>query len=273
MEQCLIALYFLKAYNERARMNMITLNGSGFMIFALMAGLFLPAHFIEIKQPSDRHLPCTMGEFSTKKLNADTHQFAAIEMIGFEMDIDKIKSIAKKEGVIDPQVYTWKNHWVLYAKLSNVENLRQRLALEYPKTKIKIYERPIYQFSRLQKCKDKNIAAEWEHVLLTANLVKDAQLQQEYINYHNTQFEKWPEVSQGFCNASFQQLQIFKNGRQLMLVISIPKGESLDELNPKTMENNSRVNDWNELMKKYQTGIKGTKPDEVWVFLDKITGK
>jgi L-rhamnose mutarotase len=96
--------------------------------------------------------------------------------------------------------------------------------------------------------------------------VKDPKLQQEYLNYHATQFQKWPEVSKGFCNANFQQLLVFKNGRQLMLVISIPKGESLDKLNPKTTENNPRVNEWNKLMKKYQEGIPGTKPGEVWVF-------
>ena len=107
-------------------------------------------------------------------------------------------------------------------------------------------------------------------MLLTANLVEDEKLQKEYIQYHNTQFEEWPEVAQGFCNANFQQLQVFKNGRQLMLVISIPKGSSLDELNPKTTENNPRVNDWNDIMKKYQTGIGGTNPDETWVFLEKI---
>ncbi|MEI8085836.1 MAG: L-rhamnose mutarotase [Paludibacter sp.] len=113
------------------------------------------------------------------------------------------------------------------------------------------------------------MAAEWEHILLTTNLVDDAKLQQEYLDYHKTQFEKWPEVSAGFCNADFQQLQVFKNGRQLLLVISIPKGSSLDELNPKTTENNPRVNDWNEIMKKYQTGIEGAKPNETWVFLKK----
>ncbi len=103
---------------------------------------------------------------------------------------------------------------------------------------------------------------------MTANLVADTTLQREYLDYHKTQFEKWPELSNGFCNADFQQLLIYKNGHQLMLVISIPKGESLDKLNPKTTENNPRVNDWNALMKKYQEGISGTRKGETWVFLE-----
>src|SRR5204863_8249166 len=102
-----------------------------------------------------------------------------------------------------------------------------------------------------QRCSDAKTAGEWEDIILTANLVKDKSMQQEYVNYHAIQFEKWPEVAKGFCNAEFQQLIVLKNGRQLMLVISIPKGKTLDELNPKTTENNPKVDEWNALMKKY----------------------
>ena len=55
-----------------------------------------------------------------------------------------------------------------------------------------------------------------------------------------------------------------------MLAISIPRGESLDKLNPKTTENNPRVDEWNKLMKKYQEGIEGTKKGEGWVLLKKV---
>jgi hypothetical protein len=63
---------------------------------------------------------------------------------------------------------------------------------------------------------------------------------------------------------------VYKTGRQLMLVISIPKGESLDKLNPKTTENNPRVDEWNKIMSKYQEGIDGTKPGETWVFFQQV---
>jgi len=63
---------------------------------------------------------------------------------------------------------------------------------------------------------------------------------------------------------------VFRNGRQLMLVISIPKGESLDKLNPKTTENNPKMVEWNKMMAKYQEGIEGTRKGETWVFLKKM---
>ena len=127
-----------------------------------------------------------------------------------------------------------------------------------------------YEFNR-SHCGEKPTTGEWQHILLTADLVENKKLQQEYLDYHATQFEKWPEISKGFCNAGFQQLLIYKHGRQLVLVISIPKGESLDKLNPKTTENNPRVDEWNKIMAKYQQGITGTKKGETWVFLKKIS--
>jgi hypothetical protein len=54
------------------------------------------------------------------------------------------------------------------------------------------------------------------------------------------------------------------------LVISIPKGASLDKLNPKTTENNPRVEEWNKIMSKYQEGIEGTKKGDTWVFLSQV---
>jgi L-rhamnose mutarotase len=137
---------------------------------------------------------------------------------------------------------------------------------------VNIYKDLVYAFNK-EKCDDKTISNEWDNTLLTANLVKDSKLQKEYLDYHATQYQKWPEVAKGFCNAGFQQLLVYKKDRQLIVVISIPKGASLDELNPKTTENNPRVDEWNALMKKYQEGIEGTKPGEVWVFLKKVDDK
>jgi hypothetical protein len=55
-----------------------------------------------------------------------------------------------------------------------------------------------------------------------------------------------------------------------MLVISIPKGKTLDELNPKTTENNPRVNDWNTIMANYQEGIEDAPKGTVWVMFSEL---
>jgi len=209
------------------------------------------------------------GKTAKANLPINTEHNEVIELVVKEnetLDIQKLKTILSKNNMDSTAVYQWQNHYVIFDKVTDVGVMQGRLQNNFPNAQVKWYPDLFYQFNR-QNCDDKNIAKEWDHILLTCNLVADKKKQQEYLNYHATQFEKWPELSKGFCNASFQQLLIFKNGRQLVLVISIPKGESLDKLNPRTTENNPRVTEWNKMMSRYQEGIEGTKKGEIWVQL------
>jgi L-rhamnose mutarotase len=204
---------------------------------------------------------------STSTANEDQLIIEVVERPGARVDTALLMNACKQNGMVEPGLYQWKNHFVVFGRSNHQEQLNNNIRSAFSNADVKIYDDPFYVFSR-ENCPDPHTAKKWDHIILTANLVKDTTLQQEYMAYHATQFQKWPEVSNGFCNADFQQLLLFRNGRQLMLVISIPEGESLDQLNPKTTENNPRVDDWNALMKKYQEGIEGTKPGEVWVFLE-----
>ncbi|MBO9617497.1 MAG: right-handed parallel beta-helix repeat-containing protein [Niabella sp.] len=181
------------------------------------------------------------------------------------IDVKKLEAFLKGKKVQQETVSKWNNHVVVYGFVADANGLRGQLQKLFPDVTVKVYQDLVYEFDRLERCPDAGIAKDWTDIIMTANLVADPKKQQEYLDYHATQFEKWPEVSRGFCDADFQQLRVLKNGRQLMLVISIPKGKMLDELNPKTTENNPRVNEWNKIMSGYQEGIEGTKKGETWV--------
>lgn len=206
-----------------------------------------------------------------QSINEDHNE--VIELVVKEnksLDVVKLKLLLNTNNIDSSAIYQWQNHYVIFAKVQDVGVMQGRLQNNFPETDVKVYHDMFYEYSKKKHCADKSVAKEWEHILLTANLVVDKKLQQEYLNYHATQFEKWPDIAKGFCNANFQQLLLFKNGRQLVLVISIPKGESLDKLNPKTVENNPKMIEWNKIMGKYQEGIEGTKKGETWVFLKKF---
>ncbi len=210
---------------------------------------------------------------SLQNLSVNEEHSEVIELIvkeGKQLDIVKLKELLAKNNIDSSAVYQWQNHYVVFAKMADVGVMQGRLQNNFPEADVKAYHDLFYEYSKKKHCADKTTAGEWTHILLTANLVADKKGQQEYLDYHATQFEKWPDVSKGFCNADFQQLLIFRNGRQLVLVISIPKGKTLDELNPKTVENNPQMNEWNKRMGKYQEGIEGTKKGETWVFLNQL---
>lgn len=178
-------------------------------------------------------------------------------------DMELLKKIAAEFGLPEGSVYQWNNHAVIYAKMKDPRSLKANLSANFPAANVKLYADKFYSFDREKHCSKEQVKDQ-EHIILTANLVKSPALQKEYLDYHTTQFEKWPEVSQGFCRADFQSLVMFRDERQLMLIISIPKGKTLEELNLKTVENNPKVEQWNSIMKKYQEGLESAKPGETW---------
>jgi hypothetical protein len=182
---------------------------------------------------------------------------------------DSLASFIKQQNLHDFTLQRWKNHYLLFGQTLQVDSVDHHLKRSFSKASFKLYDDLYYNFNRML-CADVNQAEEWRHYILTANLVADTILQKEYMQYHANQFTEWPEVSQGFCNASFQQLIMFRNGRQLMLVISIPKSNTLEELNHKTLENNPRMIEWNQIMAKYQEGIVGTNKGETWVMFNEL---
>jgi hypothetical protein len=179
-------------------------------------------------------------------------------------------SLLVQLGETELACYRWKNHLVLFGEAEDTVGISSLIRQSGISLETRYYTDPMYVFDRASHCSDTSVVKSWKDYLLTANLVDDPVMQQEYMAYHEVQFEEWPEVARGFCNAGFQQLLAFRNGRQLMLVISIPADKTLDELNPKTEENNPRVVEWNQGMSKYQEGIEGTSPGETWVFFEKL---
>ncbi len=191
-----------------------------------------------------------------------------VEIIGEGLRLEQIQDLALENGADDTRLYAWSNHVAIYSGFESVESFAQQLKAMIPNVEVVTYSDPYYQFKITEHRDGYTLAKEWKHIILTANLVDDKVKQQEYLEHHRTQFEKWPEVARGFCNADFQELNAYLHDRQLMLVISIPAGEKFEELDPKTLENNPRVVEWNTIMGGYQEGIKGTKEGETWVFLD-----
>jgi len=197
---------------------------------------------------------------------------SVLEMVDtdYRFSTKSLTEFCNENKIDQSKVYEFQNHWIIYSQYGGLDKIKNKLESKFPKLILKLYDKPFYNFNREKQSHEKP-AAEWINTIMTANLVGDTVLQNEYMEYHRTQLEKWPEVSKGFCNADFQQVLVFRNGRQLMLIISVPKGKSLDELNPKTSENNPRVDEWNSIMSKYQEGIEDAPKGSVWVKFDQLT--
>ena len=101
---------------------------------------------------------------------------------------------------------------------------------------------------------------------LVCDLKDDAQLIAEYEKYHES---IWPEIHESITGAGITGLEIYRVFNRLVMIMetdatfSFDKKGAMDAPNPKVQE-------WEELMWKYQQGLPNAKPGEKWVLMNKI---
>ncbi|PRD49254.1 L-rhamnose mutarotase [Sphingobacterium haloxyli] len=180
---------------------------------------------------------------------------------------DGLASFAKTQGIAHPQIYSWGDYMLLKTDDEHAKKLTSAMLANYPQLTVNMFNDVFYTFDR-QHCENQEGAGadEVDFVLLTAQLVADESKQKEYFRYHEKQFEEWPEVAAGFCQADFQEVLLYRSGRQLLLYISFPKGKDFAEIDTLTTKDNPRVAKWNQLMSTYQEGVPGTAANETWIF-------
>jgi len=103
---------------------------------------------------------------------------------------------------------------------------------------------------------------------LACDLVDDPALIAEYERWHKDE-NKWPEIMDSITGAGITNMEIYRFGTRLFMIMetdetfTFERKAAMDEANPKVQE-------WEQLMWKFQQAIPGSKPGEKWVFMNKI---
>lgn len=98
------------------------------------------------------------------------------------------------------------------------------------------------------------------------DLKDDKNLISEYKAYHES---IWPEITKSIKNAGIEDLEIYLVGNRLFMIMkvndsfSFEQKTSMDESNPKVQE-------WENLMWKYQQALPMAKEGEKWMLMEKI---
>lgn len=101
---------------------------------------------------------------------------------------------------------------------------------------------------------------------LALDLIDDVNLIAEYEALHRN---VWPEIIESIKESGIQQLEIYRTGNRLFMIIQTDENFSFD--NKSTMDaSNTKVNEWEQLMWKYQQALPGARPGEKWVLMEKI---
>jgi L-rhamnose mutarotase len=101
---------------------------------------------------------------------------------------------------------------------------------------------------------------------LALDLVNDERLIAEYEQYHQ---QVWPEIKKSIGDAGITQMEIYRFTNRLFMIMEVTEEfnfaqkAAADSANP-------RVQEWEQLMWKYQQALPGSRPGEKWVLMDTI---
>lgn len=101
---------------------------------------------------------------------------------------------------------------------------------------------------------------------LTLNLKDDPKLIQEYIQYHQ---EVWGEIQDSIKESGIVSMDIYIQGTRLFMLMEVDESFSFEK-KAAMDQNNPKVQEWENLMWKYQAPVDGAQPDEKWVLMQNI---
>jgi L-rhamnose mutarotase len=103
---------------------------------------------------------------------------------------------------------------------------------------------------------------------LALDLIENPALIDEYERWHKSE-NIWPEIKKSITDSGITHLNIYRTGNRLFMIMetaddfSFEKKANMDAANPK-------VQQWEELMWKFQQPLPWAKPGEKWILMDKI---
>ena len=101
---------------------------------------------------------------------------------------------------------------------------------------------------------------------LALDLREDTKLIAEYEDYHKN---VWPEIIKSIKGSGIEVLDIYRTGNRMFMIIEANEDFSFEK--KATMDaKNSKVQEWENLMWKFQQALPWAKTGEKWILMDKI---
>ena len=101
---------------------------------------------------------------------------------------------------------------------------------------------------------------------LTLDLKDDPTLIAEYKRYHE---RIWPEIAGSLRDAGILDLEIYLLGTRMFMIMEVSDSFSF-EAKGRADAVNPKVQEWEELMLKFQKPLPQAKPGEKWLLIERI---
>ncbi|MFT4095039.1 MAG: L-rhamnose mutarotase [Niabella sp.] len=101
---------------------------------------------------------------------------------------------------------------------------------------------------------------------LAVDLKNDPRLIAEYEKHHE---RIWPEIKKSILDAGIENMEIYRVENRLFMIMEVNDDFSFEKKQAAD-EANVRVQEWEQLMWKYQQALPFAQPGEKWVLMKKI---
>lgn len=101
---------------------------------------------------------------------------------------------------------------------------------------------------------------------LTVDLKNDTRLIAQYEAYHKV---VWPEILQSIKDSGIINMEIYRLSNRMFMIMEVDDNFSF-ERKAAMDAGNTKVQEWEELMWKYQQALPTAKPGEKWMLMEKI---
>jgi L-rhamnose mutarotase len=101
---------------------------------------------------------------------------------------------------------------------------------------------------------------------LALDLKDSPQLIEEYKGHHQ---KVWPEIKQSIRDSGIENMEIYLLGTRLFMIMEVNDGFSFEE-KARSDQNNRKVQEWEELMWKFQRPLPQARPGEKWIIMEQI---
>jgi L-rhamnose mutarotase len=101
---------------------------------------------------------------------------------------------------------------------------------------------------------------------LTLDLKDDSALIAEYKKYHE---KIWPEITKSIKDSGIEDLEIYSLGTRMFMIMEVNESFSF-ETKGKADRENPKVQEWEELMWKFQKSLPEAAPGEKWLLMERI---
>jgi L-rhamnose mutarotase len=101
---------------------------------------------------------------------------------------------------------------------------------------------------------------------LTLDLNDDPALIAEYKRYHE---KIWPEITKSIKDEGVHDLEIYFRGTRMFMILEVDDSFSFEK-KAEADRRNPKVQEWEELMWKFQKALPDAGPGEKWLLMERI---